>query len=137
MRRELTALFTGLVFGTGLALSGMVYPLKVLGFLDIAGHWDPSLALVMLGAIAVTLPGFALVSRRQRPLFDVKFYLPQKTDLDARLLSGAALFGVGWGIAGYCPGPALAALAIIWHEAVPLLLAAAVGGWVADYFSGN
>ncbi|MEX0951977.1 MAG: DUF6691 family protein, partial [Gammaproteobacteria bacterium] len=66
MRRELTALFTGLVFGTGLAISGMVYPLKVLGFLDITGHWDPSLALVMLGAIAVTLPGFVLVSRRQR-----------------------------------------------------------------------
>lgn len=132
MQRSMTALLAGIVFGIGLTLSGMVYPLKVLAFLDVGGHWDPSLALVMLGAISATLPAFALIARRGRPLLDMRFYLPKKTDLDGRLLGGAALFGLGWGIAGYCPGPAIAALAIHWQEALPFLLAAAVGGLLAD-----
>lgn len=133
MWRSLAALLTGLLFGVGLAWSQMVYPQKVLAFLDVAGgHWDPSLALVMLGALAVTLPAFAVILKRGGPLLDVRFYLPDKTAPDARLLVGAALFGVGWGLAGYCPGPAIAALAIHWREALPFLLATAAGGWLAD-----
>ncbi|MCS3904005.1 putative membrane protein YedE/YeeE [Methylohalomonas lacus] len=132
MLRNLSALLAGVVFGIGLALSGMVYPLKVLAFLDVSAAWDPSLALVMLGAVAVTLPAFALVLKRHQPLLATRFYLPRTTDLDARLITGAALFGIGWGIGGYCPGPALAALGIHWQEGLPFLAAVAAGGLVAD-----
>ena len=106
------ALGTGLVFGLGLIISGMTNPAKVQNFLDFTGNWDPSLAFVMGGAIAVTLPGFAWIKRYPRPLFSDVFRWPTATDLDARLLGGAALFGVGWGLSGFCPGPALTALPI-------------------------
>lgn len=132
MARQLLALFAGIVFGVGLAWSQMVYPLKVLAFLDITGHWDPSLALVMAGALTVTLPLFPWILKCQRPLLAQTFHLPSQSDIDSPLLVGAALFGVGWGIAGYCPGPAIAALAIHWQEAVPFLLAVAAGGLAAD-----
>jgi len=97
----------GLVFGLGLLVSGMADPQKVLGFLDIAGTWDPSLALVMGGAIALGLPGFALARRRSRSLLGAPMQLPARQTIDAPLLIGSALFGIGWGLAGYCPGPAL------------------------------
>jgi hypothetical protein len=90
----------------------MVQPLKVVGFLDVAGAWDPTLALVMGGALAVTALAFPLILRRGRPLWADAFSLPTRQDLDARLVAGAALFGIGWGLAGYCPGPALASLAL-------------------------
>jgi uncharacterized membrane protein YedE/YeeE len=105
----------GLVFGLGLLVSGMTNPAKVLAFLDVAalvrGAWDPSLALVMAGAIAVTLPGYRLVLRRRQPLLAERFQLPSSTDLDSRIFVGPALFGIGWGLAGLCPGPLLASLA--------------------------
>ena len=110
MNRIAVALFAGLLFGLGLTVSGMVNPAKVLGFLDLAGDWDPSLAFVMGGAIPVAAIGFALARRRRTPVCDTKFAGPTKTAIDARLLAGAALFGIGWGLAGYCPGPALASL---------------------------
>ncbi len=108
--RILMALLAGVLFGLGLALSNMMDPAKVLSFLDLAGAWDPSLMLVMGGAIAVTVPGFALVLKRPHPLFDKQFYLPSSTAIDPPLLMGAALFGLGWGMVGLCPGPALAGL---------------------------
>ena len=109
MKNFLT-LISGLLFGFGLLLSGMADPAKVQNFLDLFGTWDPSLAFVMGGAIAVTMPGFWLVTRRNKPFFNDVFHLPSRTDLDARLITGAAIFGVGWGLGGFCPGPAVTAL---------------------------
>ena len=107
MKRMSIALAAGALFGLGLAVSGMTNPDKVLNFLDVAGRWDPSLALVMGGALLVSVPGFALI-RRHRP---DACAAPAYQHVDTRLLAGSALFGIGWGIAGYCPGPALANLA--------------------------
>ena len=104
------ALISGLIFGIGLMLSGMTNPAKVANFLDITGNWDPSLILVMGFAVAVTLPGFHLATRRERPHFHHSFHLPTARDLDAQLIGGSALFGIGWGLGGFCPGPALTAL---------------------------
>lgn len=104
----------GLVLGLGLVIAGMSDPAKVLNFLDLGaiatGGWDASLAFVMGGAIAVALPGYRLVLRRDRPFLDPRFHLPGTTGLDARILAGPAIFGIGWGLAGFCPGPALTAL---------------------------
>jgi uncharacterized protein len=111
MLRMLVALFSGTLFGLGLAISGMVDPAKVIGFLDIAGDWDPTLAFVMGGALLVTIPAFRLILNRPRPVLTDDFELPTKKDVDTRLLGGAALFGLGWGLSGFCPGPAVTALA--------------------------
>ncbi len=108
--RYLTVLVSGMLFGAGLVLSQMINPTKVIGFLDITGGWDPTLLMVMAGALAVTIPGYRLILKRTSPLFEQKFNLPVKTALDARLVAGAMLFGTGWGMAGLCPGPALTAL---------------------------
>lgn len=111
--KNLSALVCGILFGLGLALSGMTDTAKVIGFLDIFGNWVPDLAFVMGGAVAVTLVAFRLVLRRPAPLFDAAFQLPRLTQVDKRLVSGSALFGVGWGLYGYCPGPAIAALSYL------------------------
>ena len=108
--KPLFALISGLIFGIGLLLSGMTNPAKVVNFLDITGSWDPSLIFVMGAAVAVTLPGFYLVNHSPRPLFHPRYYMPTSRDIDARLVTGSALFGVGWGLGGFCPGPALTAL---------------------------
>jgi hypothetical protein len=108
--RVLAALLCGVVFGVGLAVGGMTNPAKVLGFLDVTGVWDPSLAFVMGGALGVNALAFALTRRRARPLFAESFALPTLRDLDRELVVGAAIFGVGWGLVGLCPGPALASL---------------------------
>jgi len=110
MVRTLVALFTGTLFGVGLSVSGMVNPARILGFLDVAGDWDPTLAFVMVGALLVTVPAIPVILRQPRPLLAVKFDLPTRKTLDTRLLGGAALFGVGWGLSGFCPGPAVAAM---------------------------
>lgn len=107
--RPLSAFITGLLFGAGLVVAGMTRPEKVLGFLDVFGVWDPSLAFVMLSAIGVYAVSRWLVLRRRAPLFDTQFHVPTNRVLDARLLAGSAVFGVGWGLGGYCPGPALVA----------------------------
>lgn len=106
----LAALAAGLVFGLGLTVSGMTDPAKVLNFLDLAGTWDGSLAFVMGGGVVVAFIGYRLAFAAGTPLFDSQFHLPTATQIDGRLLAGAALFGVGWGLAGLCPGPALASL---------------------------
>ena len=111
MLKMLVNLFGGTLFGLGLAISGMVNPQKVIGFLDFAGDWDPTLALVFGGALLITIPAFRLILRRSRPVLAEEFELPSKKDVDGRLLAGAAIFGIGWGLAGFCPGPAVTALA--------------------------
>lgn len=110
MKQIISASIAGLIFGLGLTISQMLNPAKVLSFLDIFGDWDPSLALVMGSALVVAAIGFRIVFTRQAPLFAAAFSLPRKTDLDPQLVGGAALFGIGWGMSGLCPGPALTAL---------------------------
>jgi hypothetical protein len=117
--RLLTALGAGVLFGLGLAISGMVNPAKVIGFLDVAGDWDPTLATVMVGALAVALPAYRAILKRPGPVLAGSFSLSTGTDLDSRLLGGAVIFGIGWGLAGLCPGPALSALAT---GSVPVLI---------------
>ena len=111
MMRIITSLIAGLVFGIGLIISGMTNPAKLLGFLDLAGLWDPSLALVMGGAIAVGTLAFQIARKRGKSLLGDPMRLPSATQVDRRLLLGGLAFGVGWGLAGFCPGPALASLA--------------------------
>jgi len=108
--RLISTYLIGLIFGIGISISGMANPAKVLNFFDFFGTFDPSLALVMGGALVVTFIGYRLVLRRPAPMIDAKFHLPDNPRIDARLIGGAALFGVGWGIAGFCPGGALPAL---------------------------
>ena len=108
----LAALFCGLLFGFGLALSGMLNPARVRGFLDLFGRFDPSLAFVLAGAVAVSALGFILSRRLPTPLFGEAFHIPERTAIDRRLALGAAAFGVGWGMGGFCPGPGVAALAL-------------------------
>lgn len=104
------ALVSGALFGFGLVLSGMTQPTKVIGFLDVFGEWDASLMLVMVGAIAVHFPVYRLIQGRPSPLFAERFALPTRRDLDAKLLAGAVLFGLGWGLGGFCPGPGVVSL---------------------------
>ncbi len=123
----------GLIFGLGLLLSGMSNPAKVLNFLDLggigAGTWDPSLAFVMAGAVAVTFAGFNFVLKRSQPLFSETFHLPTKSEIDRRIILGPAIFGVGWGLAGFCPGPALTPLGF-GSKAAVLFVAAMLSGMV-------
>lgn len=123
MKRTISALVSGMVFGLGIALSGMGNPAKVLNFFDVFGTWDPSLAFVMGGALAVAAVGYQLVFGRQSaPVFDRKFHLPTSRTIDRRLVGGSALFGVGWGIGGFCPGGAVPALGFApWPTALFLI----------------
>ena len=129
----LIALLSGLLFGAGLAISGMVNPAKVLNFLDLAGSFDPTLLFVLGGALVTTFIGYKLVLPRSEPLFAERFRLPTKTGIDARLVGGAAIFGLGWGLAGFCPGPAIAAVVSLRIEPFIFIAAMAVGmiavGW--------
>jgi uncharacterized membrane protein YedE/YeeE len=109
--RLVASLACGLLFGAGLLISGMTRPAKVLGFLDILGRWDPTLAFVMAGALVVTAAGYALARRQERPLLAPRHLWPTRKDIDRPLVAGAVLFGVGWGLVGFCPGPALVNLA--------------------------
>ncbi|MBX3228086.1 MAG: YeeE/YedE family protein [Labilithrix sp.] len=120
-------LLTGGLFGVGLVVSGMTKPAKVLGFLDVAGAWDASLALVMVGAIGVHAAAYQWLRRRGAPLFAPRFDLPSRTGLDAPLLAGAAIFGVGWGLGGFCPGPALTSAAAHAPGAVAFVAAMSAG----------
>lgn len=128
-----TSFLAGLVFGLGLILSGMADPAKVLGFLDLAGPWDPSLALVMMGAIAVGLVAFTAAKHRTKSLLGLDLKLPTARHIDRRLLGGSLLFGVGWGIAGFCPGPALAALGMGELKAVVFVAAMLLGMAIFEF----
>ncbi|HAZ99001.1 MAG TPA: hypothetical protein DCX04_07055 [Halomonas sp.] len=125
----------GMLFGLGLAISGMTDPARVLGFLDIAGAWDPTLMFVLGAAVGTTFVGYRLVFARGTPLFSTQFQLPTKQELDAKLLGGAALFGVGWGLSGYCPGPAIASMGGLTLPLLALLAAMVVGWWIAQRLS--
>jgi uncharacterized membrane protein YedE/YeeE len=126
--RAWIAFAAGLLFGLGLSLGGMTQPAVVLGFLDIFGAWDPRLLFVMAGAVLTTAIGYRLVLRRSRPLLAERFQWPTSRRIDTRLIGGAALFGVGWGTAGYCPGPALASLGA-GVPALLVLVACMIAGW--------
>lgn len=123
----LTSLLAGLVFGLGLIISGMANPAKVLGFLDIAGRWDPSLAFVMAGAIAVGLIAFRFANQRTVSFIGIAIKVPAARHIDRRLVVGSAVFGVGWGIAGFCPGPALVALGMGETKAIAFVVAMLLG----------
>jgi uncharacterized protein len=125
--RTLAALACGLVFGLGLAISGMMNPAKVIGFLDVAGDWDPTLAFVMGGALLVAIPAYRVILRQRRPVLSGGFSLPAEEKLDAALIWGSCLFGVGWGLVGFCPGPAVAAM-VTGLPAVLGFVAAMIGG---------
>jgi uncharacterized membrane protein YedE/YeeE len=127
MAETASAFTVGLLFGLGLLVSGMADPAKVLAFLDVTGRWDPSLALVMAGAIAVSAAGYRLARRRGRPVLAPRLDVPNRRDLDARLIAGAAIFGLGWGLAGLCPGPALTLLTLAPAEAVTFVAAMVAG----------
>lgn len=135
MNKLIVALLSGIIFGLGLSLSQMINPDKVLGFLDISGNWDPSLALVMTGALAIAMPGFQWIRRQPKPQLDNQFHLTVKTQLDKPLLLGAAIFGIGWGMTGYCPGPAFASLALGNQEALYTVLSIYAGFTAAGFFS--
>lgn len=125
--KTLSAFTAGLVFGLGLFLSGMTDPGKVIGFLDVAGKWDPSLAFVMGGAVLVGFFAFRLAGRRSRTFLGGAMHLPKRQDIDARLVAGSLVFGIGWGLAGFCPGPALVSAASGVGKAV-VFVAAMLGG---------
>ena len=128
MRLVITFL-VGLIFGLGLVVSQMTNPAKILGFLDISGNWDPSLLVVMGAALVTTSIGYQLVLRRPKPVLDTVFHLPTKTIIDRPLLTGAAIFGFGWGMAGLCPGPGIAAIAVGGITPVIFVLAMVLGMW--------
>lgn len=127
---SISAFISGLIFSFGLLLSGMANPEKVLGFLDIMGAWDPSLALVMGGAIAVGLPLFTLAKRRQASVLGAPMQLPSKREVDRRLVLGSLAFGVGWGLAGFCPGPGIVATGALQVGAVIFTLSMVAGMWI-------
>jgi hypothetical protein len=135
MQRIIIALISGLIFGAGLVISEMVNPTKVQDFLDLFGNWDSSLAFVMGGAVAVTLVTSRFILKRKTPIFADRFYMAVKTSIDARLVLGASLFGLGWGLSGYCPGPGILNAMINPAEAVVFLPALIIGGWIGQRYA--
>ncbi|MFB9985301.1 DUF6691 family protein [Mesorhizobium kowhaii] len=135
MNKLVSAFLIGGVFGLGIAVSGMINPAKVLNFFDIAGTWDPSLIFVMGGGLAVAFAGYRLIfSRRKAPLFETAFALPTKRAIDTELVGGAAVFGIGWGIAGFCPGGAVPALGLGYSQTA-IFVAAVIAGIVVARFA--
>jgi uncharacterized membrane protein YedE/YeeE len=130
--RTIVAALSGALFAVGLVLSGMTQPSKVLGFLSVSGRWDPSLAFVMGGAIAVMAPIVAWTRRRGRPVFDATLHEPATRPIDARLIGGSVLFGVGWGMGGLCPGPALLSIATGAPSVLAFVIAMLFGIWAVD-----
>mgnify|MGYP000433409941 CR=1 FL=1 len=132
MMKNLTALISGVVFGVGLTVAEMTNPQKVRSFLDILGNWDPSLAFVMGGALVLTFLGYKVITKRAKPVFDVCFHIPQGRHIDKRLVLGAVFFGIGWGLVGLCPGPALAAITLGGTDVYIFLTAFIAGMLVFD-----
>ena len=135
MLRSICVLFSGLVFGLGLCISQMVNPVKVLGFLDIAGKWDPSLAFVMIGALLVATPGFFFVLKRHAPMFANNFPTLNESGIDSRLIIGGLIFGCGWGLVGLCPGPAIASIAYGLPSSLIFVAALVAGISLANSFT--
>jgi uncharacterized protein len=137
MHLHVAAFFIGMVMSFGLALSGMTDPQKVLGFLDITGSWDPSLMFVMGSAIPVYMIVWQFVKRRHKPLLDSKLHVPTRKDIDKRLITGSAIFGIGWGVAGICPGPALAGLGSLSMGALVFVVCYFIGSKLEGYTNAN
>ena len=136
MAKLLAAALSGVVFGIGLAVSQMVNPGKIQGFLDVAGNWDPSLAFVMGGALVVTFLAFRLIHGRDRPIFAARFAETGSGAIDARLIGGSVVFGIGWGMVGFCPGPAIASLAYGLTESLIFVAAMVVGAVIYNFVPG-
>lgn len=132
MYRNISGLVVGILFGLGLAASGMTNTAKVIGFLDFFGQWDSDLLFVMASAVIVTFIGFKIVLKKDAPLFDSSFSLPTNTQIDPRLVLGAAIFGIGWGLYGYCPGPAIASLIYLSPVTIAFVVSMVVGFWLAS-----
>jgi uncharacterized protein len=132
MAQIAAAFAVGIIFAFGLAVSEMINPARVIGFLDVSGRWDPTLLLVIAGALVVTVPIFPVILHRSKPFLAAQFSLPTKTQVDLPLLFGAATFGAGWGLAGFCPGPALAALASGSPKVILFVIAMLLGQWLAS-----
>ena len=137
MNKILMALISGMIFGLGLSLSQMINPEKVISFLDVSGDWDPSLAFVMMGALAVTFISFKWILNRSEPILENGFHLSKRSEVDKSLLGGAAIFGMGWGMSGFCPGPAVASLGLGSIEAVVMVLSIYVGFFCQKWFSNR
>ena len=134
-RHLLPGLLVGLLFGAGLALSGMVNPARVLGFLDVAGTWDPTLAVVLFAALVPSAFAYAVARRMRRPVMADQFCIPQTREIESRLIAGAALFGIGWGLVGLCPGPAIAGLVFGRSESWLFVLAMIAGMWLQRFYA--
>ena len=134
MKQNLISLLCGIIFGIGLSLSQMINPNKVLNFLDISGNWDPSLIFVMMGALAVAFVSFRWVLKRPAPLLAESFHISKKASLDKPLILGAAIFGIGWGMTGYCPGPAVANLGLLSLESLIMVVAIYSGFFACNRF---
>jgi uncharacterized protein len=136
--RWFSVLLSGLLFGSGIAVSGMINPAKVLNFFDVAGTWDPSLAFVMAGGVVMAMIGYRLIFKnRGAPLFDAKFHLPTKKDIDVPLVAGSAVFGIGWGLSGFCPGGSIPALGLGQPQAFVFVAAMVVGLGAAKLFQSR
>ena len=137
MAQIAAAFAVGIIFALGLTVSEMINPARVIGFLDVAGRWDPTLLLVMAGALAVTVPIFPLILRRSKPFLAAQFSLPTKTRVDGPLILGAVIFGAGWGLAGFCPGPAIASLASGSPGVILFVVAMLLGQWLVSRFEAS
>ena len=128
---KLVALFCGTIFGIGLVISQMVNPAKVLGFLNVFGEWDPSLAFVMVGALIIFSPLFHLFKNKEKPIFSKSFFISENKEIDKRLIFGSILFGAGWGLAGLCPGPAISSIALLNISSVTFVFSMFIGFYIA------
>lgn len=135
--KNISALLSGIIFGLGLGISGMMSPDKVKGFLNITRQWDPSLALVMGGALLVTMISFPLITKKSAPLLENCFYLPTKKELDIKLFLGPALFGIGWGLVGLCPGPAIANIAVFTPQILVFVAVMIISMKLTDLFKSK
>jgi uncharacterized protein len=136
MKRLLVSFASGIVFALGLGISGMTRPVKVIGFLDFAGKWDASLAFVMIGAIAIYFTAYRLIRKRSAPLLAEKFSVPERKDIDSNLILGAAIFGAGWGLGGFCPGPAITSLGSGAAPVAVFVMAMAAGIYLCSIVTG-
>ena len=129
---KLVALFCGTIFGIGLVISQMVNPAKVLGFLNVFGEWDPSLAFVMIGALIISSPLFHLFKNKEKPIFSTSFSISENKEIDKRLIFGSILFGAGWGLAGLCPGPAISSIALLNISSVTFVFSMFIGFYITS-----
>jgi len=133
MSKNLLSLICGIIFGIGLVISGMTNPAKVIGFLNITGNWDPSLVFVMFGAIAITSPSIYLLNNRNKPLFSSSFQVPARKTIDQKLVIGSSLFGIGWGMVGLCPGPAISSIAFFQPLSILFILSMISGIYLSKF----